>query len=120
VILPAVIANGHAECALGRIIVTAQHRRGPANIMLRPEQISLTARQAGKIVLPDEPRGEILDVDFSGNVCTVSLRLQNKSGQFGPAISLRQSSVGIPPIGTIVHIMVEGAAHVFREPDPDA
>ena len=46
VMLPAVnVANGYAECALGRIIVTDQKRCGPANIMLRPEQISLTAVQ---------------------------------------------------------------------------
>jgi iron(III) transport system ATP-binding protein len=115
VILPAVIANGHAECALGRIIVTDQNRRGSTSIMLRPEQISLTSVCARESVLPDEASGQIIDVDFSGSVCMVSLRLINKTGQFVPTISLLQSSIGIPPVGTIVHIKVADAAHVFRE-----
>ena len=115
VMLPAVIANGYAECALGRIIVTDQKRCGPANIMLRPEQISLTAVRAHEIVLRDEPSGEIVDVDFSGGVCMVCLRLLNKAGQLVSTISLQQSSIGIPPVGTIVHITVTGEAHPFKE-----
>ncbi len=102
IILPARLADGMASCALGLVPTDDAQRQGAAEIMLRPEQISLTFPGPGSAV------GEVLDCDFAGPVCTVTLRLAA-----GETLALRQPGIGAPEIGARVAIVVHGSAHLF-------
>ena len=104
IILPAELAHNCATCALGRVAVADDVPPGAATIMLRPEQISLTA--CGPAA--EGARAEIIGADFSGAVCRVSLRLRDAA-----PLVLRQSSFEVPPVGAIVGIAVRGLAYVF-------
>jgi iron(III) transport system ATP-binding protein len=129
IVMPAMLADGWAQCALGRIAIDDRHRHGPAQIMLRPEQVSLamvadedTAKASG----PGTPFGEVVDVEFGGAVCTLSVRLLDDGNPARPGLNdrsksnvslqLRRSSNNLPSVGAIVRIAVVGAAHVFDEP----
>jgi iron(III) transport system ATP-binding protein len=107
IILPAQLAEGWADCALGRIGVD-DRRRGPAQIMLRPEQLALAGDRA------DAPGAlaEVAEIDFGGSVCSVTVQLPA-----GPAgaqrLLLRRPGLGLPAIGDRVRITVLGEAHVF-------
>ena len=100
VILPATLAEGRADCALGSLSVTDTQRRGAADIMLRPEQISLLPTPA--------PGAKVLEVDFGGAVCTVTLLLPGEQ-----RVSLRQPGIGVPAVGATVAVTVSGAAHIL-------
>jgi len=127
IVMPALLADGWAECALGRIAVDDRHRHGWAQIMLRPEQVSLarvpsdgSAEGSGQ----NAPFGEVLDVEFGGSICTLSVRLpndvnaarlgMNDRAESNVPLQLRRSSNDVPPVGAIVRIAVVGAAHVLE------
>ena len=131
VVMPALLADGWAVCALGRIRVDDPHRHGPAQIMLRPEQISLAPVQDGDSEAaaagPDGSFGEVMEIEFGGSVCTLAVRLGDDPGsdRIGPdgaaesktRLLLRRLSNDVPPVGAIVRIAISGEAHVFTEPD---
>lgn len=129
IILPAQMADGRVECVLGRIAIDDRERRGPVQIMLRPEQVALTqvaAETATDEVGPDAAIGEVMEVDFAGAVCTVKVRLMNEApiagnglnqrAQASAPLLLRRSYLEAPSIGAIVRIAIVGEAHVFAEP----
>ncbi len=103
VIVPARIACGWAECALGRIAVRGATRTS-ACVMLRPEQISLSPVAVGH-----SAAGSVTEVDFGGAVCTVTVNLP-----CGTVLVLRRSYVEAPSVGAPVWITVAGEAHVFE------
>ncbi|MGO7954602.1 ABC transporter ATP-binding protein, partial [Rhizobium ruizarguesonis] len=69
VLLPAIIRNGLADCALGRVAVEGS-RQGKAEIMLRPEQIRVVADESDR-----KYGGSVVEVEFGGAVCTVAVSL---------------------------------------------
>ena len=104
VLLPATVTNGFADCALGRVPVEGGHV-GKAEIMLRPEQISIVVDSA----TPQEG-GRVVDVQFGGAVCTVAVALPDITL---PPILIKTSSIALPALGTRVQLSVAGKAHVF-------
>ncbi|MBN9054202.1 MAG: ABC transporter ATP-binding protein [Rhizobiales bacterium] len=104
VLLPAIVRDGFADCALGRVAVDGNHT-GKAEIMLRPEQI----RVAVEDVTPLNG-GRVVDVQFGGAVCTISVALADAAL---PPITLKTSSVALPAAGNLVRLDVTGKAHVF-------
>ncbi len=133
IVLPAEVADGWADCALGRIGVDDPQWRGATQIMLRPEQMSLVqipdvGAAAPQGAAPGTALGEVVDFDFAGAACTVAIRLLNtgrpnavsSKGATGGGMPLllRTSSIEMPPLGAIVRISVVGEAHVFPVPAP--
>ena len=109
ILLKAELGDGFADCALGRIETDKNNRRGPAEIMLRPEQLRLTpavGSDAASICA-----GKVADVEFGGAVCTITLALSK--GDSGAPLVIKSSSVGLPEIGSVVAVSVIGRAHVF-------
>ncbi|QPB19489.1 ABC transporter ATP-binding protein [Rhizobium sp. 007] len=104
VMLPAIIRNGFADCALGRVAVEGSHQ-GKAEIMLRPEQIRVVADEG-------EPAygGRVVEVEFGGATCTVAVSLE---GVALPPIFIKTSSVALPARGDRVRLDIAGKAHVF-------
>jgi len=114
IILPAMIAAGHADCALGRLAVDDADRAGSVEIMLRREQVSIAPRpeHAAGLALAD-----ILDVEFGGPFSTVTVRLRDRDGGVAatPAepIVLRGTGPDLLSAGDVVAVAVTGPAHVF-------
>ena len=114
IVLPAHLAGGWADCALGRIAVNDSQRSGAAQIMLRPEQLlvaevpTLESEEAGVCY------GTVLDADFGGAVTMLSVRLL-RAGKAVHSQPLLVHSPGqhAPPEGATVRITVAGQAHVF-------
>jgi iron(III) transport system ATP-binding protein len=104
VMLPAIIRNGHADCALGHVAVDSQHQ-GKVEIMLRPEQIRVVTDSSEKPY-----GGRVVEVDFGGATCTVAVSLD---GVALPPILIKTSSVALPSRGDRVRLEIAGKAHVF-------
>lgn len=103
-ILSAELSAGYAVCALGEVPTDNAHATGQGRVMLRPEQLSVTA------CAPHESPISILDVDFTGQLSTLTLAL---AGEQQPVILKTVSQPGWNP-GTAVRIDIAGAARVFE------
>ncbi len=108
IVLPATIADGLAECRIGKIPVDAPGFSGAGEIMLRPEQILLQEAAVGA-------HGDIVEVDFGGSVCTLALKLADVAGEKPMTMPLRRSSIDMLAVGTQVRIGVAGPAHLFTK-----
>ena len=131
VVMPAVLADGWAACALGRLRVDDPHRHGPAQIMLRPEQISLAQVQDRDAAGGGVGCGRVFRRGHGDRVRRVGLHSGGSAlrrsriaphrpgGRSGIeyAAPVAQIVDDVPPVGAIVRIAVAGAAHVFAEPD---
>ena len=103
VILPAQLAGGYAVCALGEVPTDNPHATGEGRVMMRPEQLRVTA------CAPHESPVSILDVDFTGQLSTLTLGL---AGHEQPVILRTVSQPGWHP-GAAVRIDVTGTARVL-------
>ncbi len=125
IVLPAMLGDGWVECGLGRISADTVGRRGPGEIMLRPDQLCLEPVAGGLPASGSNPTacfGRITAVEFGGAVCTIGISLMKGSPlaasySDGPAANVdfkvRGLSIDLPPIGEMVRISVLGQAHVF-------
>jgi iron(III) transport system ATP-binding protein len=116
VVMPARIEAGWAHCDLGRIPVNNHRNNKSAQIMLRPEQLQLVSIQPS----PTEAAGcraVVIERDFSGNTCTLTVELESfASGQQpGRSLMVRSSGLYAPPAGSAVHVSTIGHAHVLSE-----
>jgi iron(III) transport system ATP-binding protein len=111
-VLRATLADGWADCALGRIAVDDARRGDRLPIMLRPEQLLLTelpvdgtapAASAGC-------RGRVLDADFRGSECELTVCLSDPDAT---RLVVRSAGTHMPEVGATVAIQVLGKAHVF-------
>jgi len=102
-ILPAQLTAGYALCALGEVPTDNAQATGQGRVMLRPEQLSVTACASHESPI------SILDVDFTGQLSTLTLGL---AGQQQPVILKTVSQPGWNP-GTAVRIDIAGTARVF-------
>ena len=109
IIVPARIAGGIAACALGRIPV-APGSAGEARIMVRPEQITLET-VSGPSAEPAPGFGRIVEAEFAGASCAVSVRLAD-----GSQILVPVPAADLPAAGAVVRFALAGTAHVFAEP----
>jgi iron(III) transport system ATP-binding protein len=121
IVLPAQLAGGWADCALGRIAVNDSARQGAAQIMLRPEQLQVAevpAETAARGSQADACYGAVTDTDFGGSVCVLSVRLLRgaglapSAGQDEPLL-VHSTGMHAPAPGAMVRITVAGQAHVL-------
>jgi iron(III) transport system ATP-binding protein len=114
IILPASLANGLAECALGRIAVDTSVEKKQALVMVRPEQLRLAISEGASGA---GPRGVVCEVAFSGPTSRIVVAMDSEpaGGLDGPLV-LSMPSSGAPAAGTTVTITVAGTAHALGEP----
>ena len=121
IILPARIAGGFAECAIGRLSVETPERRDTARIMLRPEQVALerASRDEAMVARANMVFGEVVESEFAGASCTVAVRILNNPDPPDTAaignspLILRRSFAEAPAVGDVVRITAVGPAHVL-------
>ena len=120
VLLGAEVADGWAECAVGRVPVEAGDRRGPAQIMLRPEQIRLIEGDADSIPVGTACPGHVIDIDYAGDVSRVCVRLcppahgANEASLSAPLI-VKYAGPSLLSVGQRVYVSVVGKGHVFAK-----
>jgi iron(III) transport system ATP-binding protein len=126
IVLPAQLASGWADCALGRIAVNDGQRSGAAQIMLRPEQLRVAEVPLEVAVHAADPAacyGAVIDTDFGGSVCVLSVRLlrgnstatldADDAAAWNTPLLVRSQGMQVPTVGAMVRITVAGQAHVF-------
>ncbi len=116
VVLPARLAGGWADCALGRIAADDTQRSGQIEIMLRPEQLQLEEMPAHRAVMADATRqclGTVLEADFRGPVCELTVQLLGEGEGAGALLQVSSPGMHAPAVGARVSITVAGQAHVF-------
>jgi iron(III) transport system ATP-binding protein len=104
ILLPAVLADGVADCALGRLATDAPGRSGPAELMLRPEQVAIRRGVDGPV------RGRVTAVDFAGAICTVAVAIETSL----LPLALRCPGFDMPAPDEMVGLAVSGVAHVLE------
>jgi iron(III) transport system ATP-binding protein len=102
--LPCTVTANMADCALGRIPVTAAD--GPATLLLRPEQLVAT-------MVSDSERldgvGTVVATEFLGHDVLLTI---DPAGDTAPIV-VRQHSLHPPPVDAKVHIGVVGGGAVL-------
>jgi iron(III) transport system ATP-binding protein len=102
VVLDADVVAGRAHSVLGDLALEQPVADGPARVLLRPEQLRLSAPRAGAV--PARVRG----VDFYGHDSRVWLDLAD-----GRTVSARLEGADVPAPGDEVSVAVTGTALPF-------
>jgi iron(III) transport system ATP-binding protein len=111
VLLPAQLRDGLAECALGTLAVRSPSGDGPAEVLIRPEQIQL--HDGGGTAGVD---ARVSDVSYFGHDASVRLDLLPA----GPRVTARVSGGALPAPGTTVRLTVSGDAFAYPSRDAEA
>src|SRR6185369_2484942 len=118
IILPAMVADGWAECALGRIKVDDATVTGNRQIVLRPEQLHVTEIPAAE-AHGQAACGHVQDIDFVGYACLLAIQLSGHhaapaNASKTPTLQVRCPNDQVPHIGAGVRITVTKPAHVLN------
>jgi iron(III) transport system ATP-binding protein len=116
VLLPAELEAGAAKCRLGRIAAMTNGRRRVAEVMLRPEQLQLTAASPGERE-PGAIYGTIIEAEFGGSIWSLAVALETECAATVsvPPLLVRSASFAMPHRGQRVRITVTGEAHVLGQ-----
>ncbi|MDI9938878.1 ABC transporter ATP-binding protein [Rhodococcus sp. IEGM 1351] len=107
VVLSAHVDGGRARCALGDVAVAANGVRGSARVMVRPEQIELTADGAGVT-------GTVVDVEYLGSEMLLGIRLDNADGVVSERVTVRRFGATALTPGDRVGIRVLGRGVAYQ------
>ncbi|HZB51804.1 MAG TPA: ABC transporter ATP-binding protein [Mycobacteriales bacterium] len=100
VLLPAQVRNGVATCALGPLPLSSPAPDGPAQVLLRPEQIRLDPGDDAPGV-----EAKVCDVSYFGHDAAVRLELVG-----GPEVLARVAGHSLPHPGSTVRLTITGEA----------
>jgi iron(III) transport system ATP-binding protein len=103
VVLPGEVRSGTVSCDLGRLAVRGTPEEGFVQVMIRPEQIRLSANSDG---VP----ATVVARSFFGPDTVLRLELAD-----GAPVSVRLLGEGAPDTGSQVHVQVDGPVAVFPE-----
>ncbi|HXR02644.1 MAG TPA: ABC transporter ATP-binding protein [Pseudomonas sp.] len=117
IVLPAWVEGDIATCELGEVPVVEPRRQGSAQILLRPEQLTVSALDQ----LHDPAHssvGQVTDIDFAGGSCILTLELAARTTASGERIAhrtlnVRNPGINIPALGSMVRLSTAGEAHVL-------
>ncbi|MDB5541330.1 MAG: fbpC [Devosia sp.] len=104
IILDAVIVDGRAQFAFGDIAADASAPADKVRVMLRPEQVRMTAASA------DTANARVLSRAFRGPTCRLVVQSLSASAN---TITLVVSSLDSPEVGELLRLAVIGPVHVL-------
>ncbi len=108
VVLPARADGASAHCALG-VVSLVRPAHGAVDLVLRPEQIMLTAGGTGALAGPGTVYAVVRSVDYYGHDALVDLDLPGASGP----VMARLAGTFLPTPGSEVALVVTGTASAF-------
>ncbi len=106
VVVRGVVRAGKVSCPLGELALASCIQDGPAEVLVRPEQVRLDADPRGHTV-----RAQVCAVAFYGHDALVDLKLLQASGE--QSLSARVAGYQVPAPGTVVGLSVEGEVTAF-------
>jgi len=109
VLLPGVVSRGFATCALGRLPLVLPLPDGPAEVMVRPEQIRVAAQPVAGAA-----EAKVLAVTYYGHDASAALSLGGGAGE----ITTRVPGHMAPPPGADVWLTVEGVVMAYSHASP--
>jgi iron(III) transport system ATP-binding protein len=101
-VLPATVLDGVATCALGRVPLAAPCPDGPAQVLVRPEQVRIDGSESGVEARIDE-------ISFYGHDAAVRLFVLPD----GPALVARVPGLESPGVGAHVKAGIAGRVVAF-------
>jgi iron(III) transport system ATP-binding protein len=107
VVLSAQVEGERARCALGDVAVIANGVQGEARVMLRPEQIEVTADGAGVA-------GTVVDVEYLGSEMLLGIRLDTADGVVSERVTVRRFGATALTPGERVGIRVLGTGVAYQ------
>lgn len=120
IVLPGTVepSGDSARCALGRLKLSAGAPSGPADIMVRPEQIRLTVPDGGERADDGRCDAYVEAVTFYGHDARLSLRIDNlqadeRESKARSPVHARVPGHRVPAVGTRVQIAVDGEAVAY-------
>ena len=115
IVLDANVADGYADCALGRVAVLSGSLRGAGRLMLRPEQVRVAETDPGSnattLTASGAVGGEVVDVDYAGAHSTATVRIARRSRECLIVVKLMGRQP--PSLGDNVQLCVDGIAHLL-------
>lgn len=118
-LLPADLADGHANTALGTLpLSTANHAgdahpAGPGMVLLRPHQLRLTTTSG-----PGTVQAHVIGCRFRGHDYRIELALDTSTGQPDPLIAYTDAP-SPPGADQTVQIAIHGTAHPLHHTPPN-
>ncbi len=112
-LLPAVVASGRGRCALGELAIETNGRMTPdgrATLMIRPEQLRVTAGDTDAGVV-----ARVVSVEYYGHDALAELSV---AGAETPAVLARLHSDADLAPGQLVSVTVAGAALAWSQSGP--
>ena len=104
VVLPGAVRSGLVDCALGRLTPRGSVPDGDVQVMIRPEQIRLSAEDGRGAV------GEVVEHSYHGPDTVIRLVLQDDDRT---TIAARTSDQEVPAPGERVQLAVHGSVVLF-------
>jgi len=108
VIVPGTARSGVVDCVLGRLSTPNTAAAGKVQVMIRPEQVRLVARDAADAVPAD-----VLGHSYYGPHSLVQLRLRDATQS---TLSTRTFDFPVPDTGEVVGVVVSGSVAVYPSP----
>ncbi len=103
VVLPAHVSGDVAHCALGEVRVASGHPTGPAQVLVRPEQLEVLTGPGEGV------QASVAEVSYFGHDASVHLDLLPT----GLRVVARISGPDVPRVGDVVRVRVGGDGIVF-------
>jgi iron(III) transport system ATP-binding protein len=114
-IIDAEIEDGRAHSIFGPIETNATGATGRATIMLRTEQIAVTALEKGQNT--NGPTGRVLSQQFHGARCRLVVEAMWREDESAENLTVETSSLTAPKVGAVVRLDIIGPAHVLTRED---
>ena len=116
-IIDADMEDGRAMSIFGPIDTNAVGANGRATIMLRTEQIAVTALDKGHNT--NGPTGRVLSQSFHGARCRLVVEAMWRPDETGDnkSLTVETSSLSAPKVGAVVRLDIIGPAHVLTRDD---
>jgi len=116
-IIDADMEDGRALSIFGPIETNATGANGRATIMLRTEQIAVTALDKGQNT--NGPTGRVLSQSFHGARCRLVVEAMWRPDETGDnkSLTVETSSLAAPKVGAVVRLDIIGTAHVLTRED---
>jgi iron(III) transport system ATP-binding protein len=108
-LMPGVVAAGFATCALGRLELARSAPDGPADVMVRPEQIRFASRAR-----PGAAEGQVVAVTYYGHDARVAVALDAGA----EPVAARVAGHIAPERGARVWLSVEGPVMAYPRAAP--
>jgi iron(III) transport system ATP-binding protein len=103
IVLPAIVTDGVARCALGLVPVTPGAPAGAGSVMLRPEQI-VVGEASGAEAVTGRVTGRVENVDFFGSEAQLTVRLA-----VPVTVPLGWASVPVPGGADVIRVRQMGS-----------